>query len=275
MRNGLSLAVRAALPALLIVALAACEDEGGTVETTPTPTPSTGESTLETPTPQPTPTEEPADTPTPSPALGIAVGPEHFLYVVAEGDTLESIAGMFDAAVGDDEGYLAPEQIGELNEVSDADLEPGMLLAIPALPSSAEAIMAENSLEDALGVGEDGIALVLLQPSRELMEGYLGRVALYRATIERPNGEEPGYVMEYWFTERPGFRAGVVDPDARYVEPAFTIAAGSLAGYEDDDAVDVWDFERDGVEYRLFVYEGAEQDAETTALMFVTAAERQ
>lgn len=282
-------ALRFLLPALLIGLLVACsEEESGQTEPDSTATP-TAASTLEptvenleeaTPTePAATsttaaPTTEPGETatataaPASSDAYAIANGPAHFVYIVSEGDTFESIAAMFDAG---DDSRLDPGELADLNGVDDEDLVPGMPLAIPVLLPSAQAIMPENTIQGALGAN-----LPLLQPSREMIDGYLGRIALYRVTLH-PQGSDdgPGYVMEYWFTERPGFRAGEIDTDARYVDPVFTLAAGSLLDHQDGDAIASESFQRDGVEYAIHTYFMTELAPAQLISMLETAGERE
>ncbi len=286
---------RLLVPVLLLVLLAACmdDDDGADLNAaTVTPVddagsmdtddaPPTPEPTL-TPGPEPTETQAPDDgapatpeaTATRQGAYEIVTGPEHYLYEVRTGDTLESIAGYFDAGDGDT-SYLEPGELGQLNDVDNSALEAGMLLAVPLLISHVDALMPENTIAAALGVGEAGNELELLAPSREMIDGYLGQIALYRVALTPADGgQEPGYVMEYWRTDRAALRAGEVQPGAVFTVPAFTIAAGSMADVEAPGSETRETFTRDGVAYALMTFEGAELDAMAHVDLLVTPAGR-
>ncbi|GAB4329733.1 MAG: hypothetical protein Kow0010_14370 [Dehalococcoidia bacterium] len=182
----------------------------------------------------PTPTSTAPSGATPSPAVDeqlaeiLARRPAYFIYEVGTGDTLEAIAGMFD---GDgDEGPLA-EDLRVLNQLPSAAVTAGQLLAVPLTGFDDVAMMPEASMAAALDVG-GASAIRLFRPSAGLRdELFLGRVALHRVRLVRPaTGVQPGYLLEFAETDRPAFKGGQLDPDARTGPMAFIIAAGSLAG---------------------------------------------
>lgn len=264
---------RLLIPLLALAFIAGCaNDDGGDDDTPTVAATSTSEATATATDPPPTAEATLPASPTPDPALDIVSGPQHFLYVVADGDTLDAIAARFDAATGDG-GFLDASELAELNDVEDADLEPGQLLAIPVRLPAVGAIMPENTIQEALG-GDDPGAIDLLVPSQEMVDGFLGRIALYRVMLDTDESA-PGYVMEYWYTDRPGFRAGEIDEDAVFDSPAFTVAAGPPVSLEPEDADDSTTWERDGVPYALHATVIEDITAADLAAMLITPAERE
>lgn len=217
----------------------------------------------------PTPTVARDATATPS-ATSVS-SPSQFLYTVAAGDTLGSIA----AALGD--GSLTAAQLSELNEVEPGDIVVGMVIKVPLMLPGDLAMVPESAIEAALGVGGDAGAPVLLQPSLELRQGYLGKIALHSVQLadREPASEGYGYVMDYYLTDRAAMRAGAIDPEARFAGPAFTVAGGSLAANLEAGADDdLYRFEREGIPYAVVAAKAAELPAEQIAAMLSTAAER-
>ena len=210
----------------------------------------------------------------PAVAQTLAQSPQYILYTVRAGDTLAGVAAAFAGAPGGGPlGFAA--RIGDLNKVTATSLAAGQLLAVPLVLTGDLSMMAEASFEAALGVGGTGGKLVLLQPSLAMREGYIGRLVLH--SVELATGSPAtagyGYIMEYWLADRPPIKGGDVDPDARVSEPAFRVAAGSLAP---PGAADGASFvrERDGVRYVVTALKGAKRSAKELAEMLQTAKER-
>lgn len=220
-------------PALIVAAACADDDGPGPEPTSPaTATPSGT-------TPVPTTDEQLAEI--------LAARPAYFIYEVGTGDTLASIAGMF---AGD--GPL-PEDLRVLNQLPSNAVEPGQLLAIPLTGYGATAMMPEASMLAALDAG-GASAIRLYRPSVPLRdELFLGRVALHRVRLVRPaTGVQPGYLLEFAETDRPAFKGGELEADARTGPMAFIIAAGSLAGdIEPPSGGTIHRFTVDGVPYAV------------------------
>jgi hypothetical protein len=243
----------AVFPALLLFA---CGDDAGDDGETPSPTFTTAASPADE-TPSPAGTATPGE-PTPTPestqsnqaARDLATGPNYFLYVIAEGDTADSIAAYFDGVRGA-EGRISGAQLTSLNEVDPAELEPGDELAIPLLLSPATAMMPQNTISEAV------TGIPLLTPSQELRDGTLGRLALYRVQIVAgEDADGAGYITEYRLADRAVFKSGAPDSEASYAGNGFIIAAGALA--TEFVAPDGWTtqtLDRDGVEVIVAVDE--------------------
>ncbi|MCK9517480.1 MAG: LysM peptidoglycan-binding domain-containing protein [Dehalococcoidia bacterium] len=258
-----------------LVALPACgdDDDGGEQTTTPGAT-----QTLETVTQPVTGTGTPGASPTeqlpPSRAEVLAQSAQYFIYEAGEGDTVESAANAFSASPDGASEELI-QQILDENGLDSGDLKPGQKIGIPLILPGDLSMFAENSIEDALAIGQGQSGeLVLLQPTLDMRSGFLGRMALHRVQLATgiPADEGYGYVMEYWITDRPPAKGGVIDPDARKAQRQFIVAGGSLAEtLGSGDGVYTW--EVSGVQYALksFVNQPTPQEL---AEMLGTAAER-
>jgi hypothetical protein len=153
-------------------------------------------------------------------AIELASSPAYVLYQAAGGQTLDDVARALGA--GDGAG------LAQLNELSDQTLVEGQLVAVPYEPDEG-LLLPASALAAALGIDGDS-SLRLMSPSTALIDAYLGRVALARVRTAPPEAVDgAGYVLEFYFTDRPPLKGGEPDTDARFTGPAFTVGAGSLA----------------------------------------------
>ncbi|MBE7519079.1 MAG: LysM peptidoglycan-binding domain-containing protein [Thermoflexaceae bacterium] len=252
----------AALLAVLTGAASACGGDDDDV--TPAPTAASAAAS-----------PSPSAQPTPSLADVIARNPQYFIYIVAAGDTLATIANTFDGQAGPPPATFT-DALKALNQLSGEPQE-GQPLAIPLRQSGTLALFPDASIEAALGIGGAGEALVLLQPSLALRDTYQNRIVLHTVVLAdaNPGGEGRGYLMQYYLADRPPFKGGSADPQARVVERLFTIGAGALAkAVPSTPAETVHRFTRNGVEYALQTGPGALHPAATIATQLQTAAER-
>ncbi len=252
----------ALLPGLFAVALASCG--GDDDDATPAGT-ATSAAASATPSVQPTSTL----------AQVIAQNPQYFVYIVSQGDTLASIADAFDGQDGPPPADFA-EKLKALNQLQ-GEPQQGQTLAIPLRLPGTLSLIPDASIEAALGVGTAGGKLVLLQPGLGLRDSYENRIVLHTVLIAdgNPASEGRGYLMEYYLADRPPFKGGSADPEARVVERLFTVGAGSLASpVPASPANPVHTFTRDGVEYAVQTGSGAIHPAATIAAQLQTAAER-
>jgi hypothetical protein len=206
----------------------------------------------------------------------LARSPRYILYETGEGDTLAMVAAAFSAASGPAPDAFVKE-IRELNKLSSDKLAPGVTLVIPLRLAANNAMMPDTSFEAALGVGGKAGALVLLQPSLKLREGFLGRLVVHRVAIAdgTPDREGYGYLIEYWMADRAVFKGGGTDPDARLADPGFIVAAGTYAEtLASTRAGDLHRFERDGVQYAVRVLRGIQRPPAELAAQLQTAKER-
>lgn len=264
---------KAAILLVLIAAAfaAACGDDGDdTASPTASATPATAATNA------PSPTTVPSVSPTPTKAQLLGSNPRFVIYVVSQGDTLLKIADAFDAVPGRE-----PTLAGELrrqNDLPSDTIQPGQELAVPMRIPGTLSFFADNSIEEAIGVGAAGGKLVLLQPSLEARSGFLGRLVLARVQLAdgTPATEGFGYVMTYSLTDRPLMKAGEIDEQARIVTAAFIVGGGSLVRLvRESGAKDIATFTRDGVDYAVGVLasSGVPPAAEL-AKMLKTALER-
>ncbi|MCC7366130.1 MAG: hypothetical protein IT303_17325 [Dehalococcoidia bacterium] len=270
----------AALAALGVAACSGDDDDDDTatptttVTTTATPGTATASSTAQA---SPAASPSPTATPTISPAQRLARSPQYVLYVAGEGDTLATVADAFDAQPGAPaDAFVAAIRQG--NQLSGDTLAKGQEVAVPLMLPGDLSLIPDSSLEAALGVGVEGQggALVLLQPSLEMREGYLGKLILHEVALATgtPAGEGFGYTMEYWTTDRTVLKAGEVDPEARIAEAQFIVAAGSMAkALTSDRPGDLHTFTRDGVSYAVKLLARSPTAAQLAA-MLETASER-
>jgi hypothetical protein len=184
-------------------------------------------------TPAQTATPTPTVTPTPVPgraeAEAIAETPAHFIYVVGPGDTLASIADMFDGIVGGSDAAFA-EEIRTLNGLTGDSLPLKYEIAIPLRLSVPGSLFQSNSVDEALRAGATEEVTPFQVPAERTIDGMRGLVALYRVEIEDGNApaEGRGYYMVYSQTDRVAIKGTDLDREARNLEPAFVVAGGSL-----------------------------------------------
>ena len=120
--------------------------------------------------------------------------------------------------------------------------------------------MPDASIEEAIGVGGTGGALVFLQPNLALLDGYGGRLVLHsiRLADGQPAGEGFGYIAEYWQADRRVFKANTIDSEAVVADPTFILAAGSLASsLTSTQAGDLHTFTREGIPYAVKALQAA------------------
>ncbi|MDZ7727832.1 MAG: hypothetical protein U5Q44_06340 [Dehalococcoidia bacterium] len=255
--------------ATLVLSLAACGGNDDTDAESPQPDTPTPTATSEPPTatpddnggdPSPTPTpDEPR--PTRQPAGDIATGPGHTIYEASGGESLDDVAAWFDGDT-EDGGAFDASALAQLNGLdASATLESGDEIAVPAAPPDNTSTFAWNTLQQRLDQAGDDRPLAVLHPSRELIEGFLGRIALRSVSIDTGDEEDAprGYVFRFSFTDRPAFRAGVPQEDANYTDPAFTLTAGSRANdILEMPGEEVGLFTRDGVSDGILTFEQTE-----------------
>ncbi len=187
--------------------LSSCGDSGGE---RPTETPAHA-------------TSPPAGSPTPSSAALELVGSSaaYFLYQPAAEETLDDVARLFGGPLG----TLTPEELAIRNRLR-SRAPPLPLLAIPLSAASPDAPFPVAGLRAAVRRN-----IVLGVPAPEVLVGYRGLAALRRVELGQGRPAD-GYLLEFWTTNVPVAKGGVIDPGARFEAPAFAIAAGSLAGAE-------------------------------------------
>ena len=213
---------------------------------------------------------------TPSLAQVIAGNPQYFVYIVSPGDTLASVADAFDGQRGAPPAAFT-DALKAINQLASDSLSEGQQLAIPLRLPGDLALIPDASIETAIGVGAAGGKLVLLQPSLAMRDGFQNRVVLRFVQMAdgNPSSEGYGYVMDYWLADRPPFKGGGVDPEARVVEPLFSVAGGSLAALlRNVPKGPVHTFSRDGISYAVWAAPAAGKTPEAIAAMLQTAAER-
>lgn len=259
----------AALVAFAVLAATACAGDDGGAGPSPAATTSalpSGAPASASPGSSP-PTATP--TATPGPGEQLARSAAYILYVAGEGDTVTAVAAAFSAAPGSDPAGLAAS-IRQDNSLGADALPRGAAIAVPLRLPGTLAMLPENSLEAALGVGVQGKGgpLLLLQPGLALREGYLGRLLLHRVQLATgaPSAEGYGYVMEYWTADRPVVKGGGLDPEASIAEAQFIVAAGSLAAsLTSSRPGDLQAFTRDGVPYAVKALGGTLTAAQVAA----------
>lgn len=165
----------------------------------------------------------PAASPTPQSAALEVVGSSaaYFLYQPAAEETLEDVAQLFSGAAG----RLTPDELAIRNRLK-STAPPLPLLAIPLSAASPDAPFPVAGLRAAVRS-----SIVLGVPAPEVLDGYRGLAALRRVELGQGRPAD-GYLLEFWTTNVPVAKGGVIDPGARFEAPAFAIAAGSLAGAE-------------------------------------------
>ncbi|GBD24228.1 hypothetical protein HRbin29_01903 [bacterium HR29] len=186
--------------------------------------PACGDGGSQPPTATPASTASPPSTsPTPPSAALEVVGSSaaFFLYQPAPEETLDEVARLF----GGTGGTLTPEELAIRNRLR-STAPPLPLLAIPLSVASPDAPFPAGALRAAVRGG-----IVLAVPAPEVFDGYRGLAALRRVELGRGRPAD-GYLLEFWTTDAPVAKGGLVDPGARFDAPAFAIAAGSLEGAE-------------------------------------------
>lgn len=211
--------------------------------------------------PPPVPTATPIVIGTPSvPGTGTAASPaaagttaagrspESFQYIVAAGDTFDSIAKALDGAPGPD--GLTGADLRSLNPAVGATPAVGAALVVPLrLPPSGGLIPAA-AIAGALKNASPRPAV--FQPSAELIDGLQGRIALRVVELRdgAPADEAPGYRIELWSTDRAAIKGGSANPDAHLEGKLAVIAAGSFAAtLTSDHAGDLYTWNEGGVPY--------------------------
>ncbi len=252
---------KAAAVLAVVAAIAACGGDGGGASSTPT-------SVTGPPTPDPR--------STPALAQVIASNPQYFVYIAASGDTLASVAGTFDAQRGAQLAALV-DALKSINQLATDTLAPGQQLAVPLRLPGGLSLIPDSPIEAALGIGSAAGKLVLLQPGLAMRDSYGNRIVLRFVQLAdgNPSSEGFGYVMDYWLADRPPFKGGGVDPEARTVEPLFSVAGGSLAGrLQSGPAGPVHTFTRDGVSYSVRAATSAGKTPAELVALLQTSAQR-
>jgi hypothetical protein len=188
---------------------------------------------------QETATETEAATATPTPtatiqpgtelAEALAQSPAYFIYTVGSGDTIDSLADMFDGVVdGKDEAFA--EELREVNELTaSSSLPVGYELAIPLRLPDPVSIFQANSIAASVTAPEQP-GLVFLAPGLALTEAVRGQVTLYRLELENGDapGEGRGFIATYASTDRVAIKGGELDRETRITGIAFITAGGSM-----------------------------------------------
>lgn len=265
------------------VAFAAC---GGDDDTAPTPTPTRAASATATasaartatPMPPPSGTVAGTSTPTSVPATDLARDPRYYTFEVSAGDTLSVAARLASGQPVAANALL--QQIRELNQLTTDTLVPGQKLLLPLILPGDLALIPDDGIETAAGVGGKGGKLVLLQPSLDMRSGYKGRLVLAAVQVADgdPAAEGFGYLTRYAITDRPPTKAGERDPEARIADDAFTVAGGSLAPVLKARAqaagAPIAEFTRDTVAYVVAAGRGAQLTPQQIQSMLQTRRER-
>jgi len=247
-----------------ITPLAACGgDDSGDASTT------TRTSAAGSPTPDPR--------STPSLAQTIAGNPQYFVYIASPGDTLAFVADAFDGDRGAPPTAFI-DALKAINQLTSETLAGGQQLAVPLRLPGDLSLIPDGSIEAAIGAGSAGGKLALLQPSLAMRDGFQNRVVLRFVQLAdgSPAAEGYGYVMDYWLADRPPFKGGGVDPEARAVEPLFSVAGGSLSAMvgSGPHLGPVHRFTRDGVPYAVWAAPAAGKTPAEIAVLLQTAAQR-
>ncbi len=256
--------------ALTLGMLAAC---GGSASD---PTPPATEMATPVPTPSPTRTPAPTVTATPTPPLtpsgdpataeALAASAAFFLYEARANETPEELAGSLGPA------GLSGGELRMLNGLADAPLAEGQPVAIPNAYAGGQLVPAA-ALEALLGIDRKRPGLRLLRPGTNLVDGLLGRLALHRVRLSRPDSPGgTGYLLIFAQTDRPPLKGGVLDPDARAAGASFAIAGGSLAGVLEGE--NTLSFERDGARYTVQALDRAGLRADQIATLLDEGPER-
>ncbi len=222
-------------------------------------------------------TGSPTPDPRSTPALAqvIAGNPQYFVYIAAPGDTLASVADMFDGQRGAPPTAFA-DALKAINQLTSDALGQDQQLAVPLRLPGDLSLIPDSSIEPAIGVGGAGGKLVLLQPSLAMRDGFQNRVVLRFVQLAdgNPPSEGYGYIMDYWLADRPPFKGGGVDPEARVVEALFSVGGGSLAGRVQAPKGPVYNFTRDGVPYAVWAAPAAGRTPAEVAALLQTASQR-
>ena len=255
--------VQAVLALALIATVASCGGDDSGPSSTTTRTTAAG-----------SPTPNPRSTPTL--AQTIASNPQYFVYIVSAGDTLAAVADAFDAQRGAPPATFT-DGLKAINQLTSDALAEGQQLAVPLRLPGDLSLIPDSSIEAAIGVGGAAGKLVLLQPSLAMRDGFQNRIVLRFVQLAdgAPSPEGYGYLMDYWLADRPPFKGGGVDPEARAVEPLFSIAGGSLSGrLQAGPTGPVHTFSLDGVSYTVWAASAAGKTPAEIAALLQTAAQR-
>ncbi|MBI5949122.1 MAG: hypothetical protein HY875_13360 [Chloroflexi bacterium] len=230
--------------ALLATACGSGDDD----DATPTPgggTPAASPSSSASPAPTPKPTQIPL-------ATQLARSAEFAVYLVSEGDTWDSIGTLF--------GVPSPTLKAD-NQTQAATPTPGSLVGIRMLLTIPGSIFPEASLQRALP------GVIVFRPTQALRGFYLDRIILHNVIVHdgNPASEGVGYSMVYWLADRPAFKGGSLDPEAKAVELLFAVTAG--LGAPSTTVPTIHRFTRDGVQYTVQTGEAAKQSPAEIAAM--------
>ncbi len=160
------------------------------------------------------------------------------VYLVAEGDTWDSISSLF--------GVPAPTLKAD-NQTQAAIPTVGNLIAVRVLITIPGSIFPEASLQRAVP------GVIVFRPTQALRDYYRDRTILHSVIVRdgKPAAEGVGYSMVYWLADRPAFKGGSLDPEARATELLFAVTGGLPAGSA--TVPSIYSFTRDGVRYSVQV----------------------
>jgi hypothetical protein len=244
--------VRILLVGLLAAAgiFAACGDDDSAPATTP---PASAAASL---TP-PAATASPGTSPSPSATVTFSKKAGSFIYTMGAGEGIADVVRAFNGQRGTPPASFEA-QLRALNPgVTWTVPMPGVEILVPLATTDAQSILPYASMVRYLGVGASAGNLELKEPSFEAIDAFQGQVALRRAVLS-PQSGSAGYVTEYWRTDRRFFKGGDIDPDALVTEPAFLVAAGSMAAtVTSSKPGDLYTFSESGVSYAVKTLAGA------------------
>lgn len=232
--------------AVFAAATAACGSSDDDATTTasgesPTASPSSDAS--------PAPTAKPTTVPL---ANQLARSAEFAVYLVGEGDTWDSISALF--------GVPAAALKAD-NQTQAAIPTAGTLVAVRMLVALPGSIFPEALLQRAVP------GVIVFRPTQALRDFYRDRIILHSVIVRdgKPASEGVGYSMVYWLADRPAFKGGSLDPEARAMELLFAVNGGLAAG---SAAVpSIHSFTRDGVRYSVQAGAAAGKPPEEIAAM--------
>lgn len=270
---------------LAAVALAACGGDDDDASPTAPAIPSAsataaGVSPSASPATSPT---APRATNTPVPTNPLARDPRYYTYTTSQGDTIISVANVVNGQPGTAKAGL-PDQIADINGMAGQDLQAplraGTKLIVPLILPGDLALIPEDGIEQAVGVGGAAGKLVLLQPSLDMRSGYNGKLVLSGVQVHDgdPASEGYGYITRYAVTDRPVMKGGEVDPEAEVADAAFAVAGGSLVPVLRAEAqaagATTAEVTRDGLTYLVMAGRGAQLTPDQIGAMLQTKFER-
>lgn len=163
-------------------------------------------------------------------AAQLAASPAFFIYVTGPGDTVSLVADTFDGLTGSADAAFEDElrDVNRLGTVS--SLPVGYELAVPLRLPSPDSLFQANTMAEALRAGQAGDTIPLLVPSQQLLDGFVGRLALHRVELATGDigGEGRGFLVTFAVCDRVAVKGGELDREARVDHVAFLAAGGSL-----------------------------------------------